>query len=162
MLYSKNLNHTTHKRYHPLELIQERKSSSDGERRMVTGDGVGCQIKEDLVVVEPENEDLAVVEPKNEDLAVIEPKKKNLIIVEPKVERNEPKGDRTQTQGESIYGEVYVRRKKQNEKVVSTVSLVLSPLPLPTPTLETPTSSISDSEYTGDMIPLNTPPLHYR
>jgi hypothetical protein len=77
MLYSKNLNHTTHKRYHSLELIQERKSSSDGERRMVTGDGVGCPIKEDS--------------------AVVEPKKKNLTMVEPKVERNEPKGDRTQT-----------------------------------------------------------------
>jgi hypothetical protein len=53
---------------------------------------------------------------------------------------------------------MYVRRMKQNERVVSTVSFMPSPLSLPTPTLETSTPFTLDSEYTGDMVPLFTPP----
>jgi formylmethanofuran dehydrogenase subunit D len=59
---------------------------------------------------------------------VIEPKNKDSVAVEPEVERNEPEGDRTQVQGESRYGEVYVRRKKQNKEAVPTVTLMPSPL----------------------------------
>jgi hypothetical protein len=42
--------------------------------------------------------------------------------------------------------------------------LVPSPLSLPSPTPETPTPSTTDSEYSGDMIPLSTPsdPLSIR
>jgi hypothetical protein len=36
--------------------------------------------------------------------------------------------------------------------------LMPSPLSLPSLTLETPTPSNTDSEYSGDMIPLSTPP----
>jgi Reverse transcriptase (RNA-dependent DNA polymerase) len=103
-----------------------------------------------------------VVEPEKENSTVVEPEKENSTVVEMEVKRNEPKGGRTQAQGESRYGEVYVRRKKQNEEVVLTVSLVSSLLPLPTPTfetptptLETPTPSTSDSEYTGNIIPFS-------
>jgi hypothetical protein len=117
-----------------------------------SSDGVGCPIRKDSAVVEPEKE----------DSAVIEPKKKNSTMVEMKVERNEPETCRTQAQRESRYGEVYVKRKKQNEKVMPTVPLVSSPLSLLTPTIETLTSSTSDSEYTGDIILLSTPPIPLR
>jgi hypothetical protein len=50
---------------------------------------------------------------------------------------------------------VYERRKKQNEGLVPLV--LSSPLSLPTSTLETPSLS-SDSEYTGDIISLPSPP----
>jgi Reverse transcriptase (RNA-dependent DNA polymerase) len=56
---------------------------------------------------------------------------------------------------------VYTRRKKHNEKTVQNekaVPLVPSPLSLPPLTPEIPTPSTSDSEYTGDMIPLSPPP----
>jgi hypothetical protein len=106
---------------------QDGDNSSDDERRMVTVDGVGCPIREDLTMVEPKKEDSVVVELEVNDSTV----------VEPDVERNESKGDRTQAQRESRYGEVYMRRKKQNEGVVPIIPLVPSPLPLPTPTLET-------------------------
>ncbi|XP_078167255.1 uncharacterized protein LOC144562006 isoform X2 [Carex rostrata] len=72
--------------------------------------------------------------------------------------RVEPEGGRTQAQGESRYGEVYVRRKKQNEGAMPIVPHVPSLLSLPTLTLETPTPSTSNEEYTGDMISLPTPP----
>jgi hypothetical protein len=53
---------------------------------------------------------------------------------------------------------VYERRKKQNKGPVPTIPLVSSsPLSPSTSTLETPSLS-SDSEYTGDMIPLPSPP----
>jgi hypothetical protein len=159
MLHFENLNHTTSKAISPFRdsfdtegMRREGESSSDGERRMVTVGGVGCPIRKDSIVVEPEKEDLTVVEPEKEKST----------MVEMKVERNEPKVGRTQTQGESRYGEVYVRRKKQNEEVVSTVSLMPSLLPLSTPTLETPTPSTLDSEYTCDIISLSTPPILLR
>jgi hypothetical protein len=52
---------------------------------------------------------------------------------------------------------VYERRKKQNEGPMPTVSLVSSS-PL-SPSISTPEilSLSSDSEYTGDMIPLPSP-----
>jgi Reverse transcriptase (RNA-dependent DNA polymerase) len=59
----------------------------------------------------------------------------------------------TQTQGEMRY--VYERRKKQNEGPVPLVSS--SPLSPATSTPETPSLSL-DLEYTGDMIPLPSPP----
>jgi hypothetical protein len=129
---------------------REGESSSDGERRMVVVGGVGCPIRKDSAVVEPEKKDSTVVEPEKKDSTVVEPAKENLTVVEIEVERNEPKAGRTQAQGESRYCEVYVRRKKQNEEVMPTVLLVPSPLPLPTPTLETPTPFTSDSEYIGN------------
>jgi hypothetical protein len=67
--------------------------------------------------------------------------------------RTEPENGGTQAQGEL---RVYTRRKKQNEEAVP---LVPSPLSLPPLTPETPTPSTSDSEYTGDMIPLSPPPM---
>ncbi|XP_078179902.1 uncharacterized protein LOC144573980 [Carex rostrata] len=105
---------------------------------MVSVGGIGCPIIENSAVIEPEKEDSAVVEPR--------------------IERNESEGGRTQAQGESRYREVYVRRTKQNEGAVPTVPPMPSPLSLPTPTLETLSPSTSDPEYTGDMIPLCTPP----
>jgi hypothetical protein len=60
--------------------------------------------------------------------------------------------------GESRYDEVHVRRKKQNERVVPTMSLVPSLLTMSTLTLETSTPFTSYSKYTGDMVPLSTPP----
>jgi hypothetical protein len=131
---------------------REGESNSDGERRIVNVGGVGCPIRKDSVVVEP----------KKEDLTMVEPEKENSTVVEMEVERNEPEASRTQAQGESRYGEVYVRRKKQNEEVVSTVSLVPSLLPLPISTLKTPIPSISNSEYTSDIIFLSTPPIPLR
>jgi hypothetical protein len=68
-------------------------------------------------------------------------------------------GGITQAQGESRYGEVYVRRKKHNEEVVPTVPLVPSLLLLPILTFETPTPSTSDLEYTCDIIHLSTPTI---
>jgi hypothetical protein len=65
----------------------------------------------------------------------------------------EPENGGTQAQGEL---RVYMRRRKQNEKAVPTVSLVPSPLSLPPLTSETSTPSTSDSEYTSDMIPLSS------
>jgi hypothetical protein len=118
---------------------QEGESSSDGERRIVTVGGVGCSIKKDSTVVEPEKE--------------------NLTVVEMEVERNELEGGITQAQGESRYGEVYVRRKKHNEEVVPTVPLVPSLLLLPILTFETPTPSTSDLKYTCDIIHLSTPTI---
>jgi hypothetical protein len=116
---------------------REGESCSDGEMRIVTVGGVGCPIRKDS--------------------AVVEPKKEDSTVVEIKVERNEPNGSRTQAQGESRYGEVYVRRKKLNEEVVSTVSLVSSLLSISIPTLETHALSTLDSEYTSDMADLSTP-----
>jgi hypothetical protein len=116
---------------------REGESCSDGERRIVTVGGVVCPIRKDS--------------------AVVEPKKENSTVVEIKVERNEPNGGRTQAQGESRYSEVYVRRKNLNEEVVPTVSLVSSLLPISIPTLETPTLSTLDSEYTSDMVDLSIP-----
>ena len=56
---------------------------------------------------------------------------------------------------------VYTRRRRQDEVPVTAptepLPLVPSPLSLSTPTLETPTSSTT--EYTGDTIPLSTPPI---
>jgi hypothetical protein len=69
----------------------------------------------------------------------------------PDHERTETEIGGTQAQGEL---RVYTRRRKQNEEAVS---LVPSPLFLPTLTPETSTPSTSDSEYTGDMI-LSPPP----
>jgi hypothetical protein len=51
---------------------------------------------------------------------------------------------------------VYERRKKQNEKPVLIVPLVSSS-PL-SPSISTPETQSSDSEYTGDMIHLPSPP----
>ena len=98
---------------------REGESSGDGERRTVSVGGIGCPILEDS--------------------AVVEPKKDNSARIEPEVERIEPEDGRTQAQGELRYGEVYVRRKKQNE---GTVPPVPSPLSLPTPTLETDRKSV--------------------
>jgi hypothetical protein len=50
---------------------------------------------------------------------------------------------------------VYKRRKKQNERPVLIVPLVSSS-PL-SPSISTPETPFSDSEYTGDMIPLPSP-----
>jgi hypothetical protein len=116
---------------------------------MVTVGGVGCPIRKDS----------AMVEPKKEDSTIVEPKKENSTVDKMEVEMNESEGGRTQAQGESRYGKVYMRRKKQNEEVVPTVPLVPNPFPLSTPTLETSTTSTSDSEYTCDMISLSTPPI---
>jgi hypothetical protein len=69
--------------------------------------------------------------------------------------RTEPENGGTQAQGEL---RVYTRRRKQNEEAVPIVSLVPSPLSLPSLTPEIPTPSTSDFEYTGDMIPLSPPP----
>jgi hypothetical protein len=55
---------------------REGESSSDSERMMVTVGGVGCPIRKDLTVVEPEKE--------------------NSTVVEMEVERNEPEAGRTQ------------------------------------------------------------------
>jgi hypothetical protein len=74
----------------------------------------------------------------------------------PDHEGTEPENGGTQAQGEL---RVYTRRRKQNEEVVPTVPLVPSPLSLPPLTSETSTPSTSDSEYTGDMIPLSPPTL---
>jgi hypothetical protein len=136
---------------------REGKSSSDGERRMVIVGGAGCPIRIDSAVVEPKKEDLIVVMPEKEDSTVVKPEKEDSTVVAMEVERNKPKGDRTKAQEKSRYGEVYVRRKKQNEEVVPTVPLVSSLLPLPTLTLETPIPSTSNSEYTSDIIHLSTP-----
>jgi Reverse transcriptase (RNA-dependent DNA polymerase) len=76
--------------------------------------------------------------------------------VVPDHERTEPENGGTQAQGEL---RVYTRRRKQNEETAPTVPLVPSPLSLPPLTPETPTPSTSDSEYTGDMIPLSPPTL---
>jgi Reverse transcriptase (RNA-dependent DNA polymerase) len=74
--------------------------------------------------------------------------------------RTEPENGGTQAQGELS---VYTRRRNQNEEAVPTVPLVPSPLSLPPLTPETSTPSTSDSEYTGDMIPLSPPtPLSIR
>jgi hypothetical protein len=57
------------------------------------------------------------------------------------------------TQGEL---RVYARRRKHNEETVPAVTLVpASFVSRATPTREI---SSSDSEYSGDMIPLNSPP----
>jgi hypothetical protein len=60
---------------------------------------------------------------------VVESKKNDSAVVESEVERNEPEGDRTQAQGESRYGEVYVRKKRKKERVMPTMSLMSNPLP---------------------------------
>jgi hypothetical protein len=62
----------------------------------------------------------------------------------------------TQTQREVRY--VYERRKKQNEGPVATVPLVSSSLLSPSTSTPETLSLSSDSEYTGDMIPLPSPP----
>ena len=81
---------------------------------------------------------------------------KSAVVPEQEQEENDSEIGGTQAQGEL---RVYTRRRKQNEGIVPTVPpLVPSPLSLPSPTPETPTSSTTDSEYTGDMIPLSTPP----
>jgi hypothetical protein len=75
-------------------------------------------------------------------------------------ELTEPENGGTQAQGEL---RVYTRRIKQNEEAVPTVPLVPSPLSMPPLKPETSTPSTSDSEYTGDMIPLSPPtPLSIR
>jgi hypothetical protein len=142
MSHSENLNHTTQRRYHSLEtsfdmggMRREGESSNDNERRTVIVVDVGCPIRKDSTMIEPEKKDSTVVEPKKE----------NSTVIEMEVERNELEGGRTQVQGESRYGEVYVRRKKHNEGVVPTMPFMSSPLLLPTLTLETPTPSTSDS-----------------
>jgi hypothetical protein len=74
--------------------------------------------------------------------------------------RTEPEIGGTQAQGEL---RVYTRRRKQNEEAMPTVPFVPSPLFLPPLTPEISTPSTSDSEYTGDMIPLSPPtPLSIR
>jgi hypothetical protein len=81
---------------------------------------------------------------------------KSVVVPEQEQEGNNSGIGGTQAQGEL---RVYTRRGKQNEGIVPTVPpLVPSPLSLPSPTPETPTSSTTDSEYSGDMIPLSTPP----
>jgi hypothetical protein len=81
--------------------------------------GVGCSIRKDSVVVEP----------KNEDLTMVEPEKENSTVVEIKVERNEPEAGITQAQGESRYGEVYVRRKNRMRKLCLQCHLCQVPCP---------------------------------
>ncbi|XP_078167254.1 uncharacterized protein LOC144562006 isoform X1 [Carex rostrata] len=127
---------------------QEGENSSDGERRTVTMSVGGSSrlLELDFARVEPEVE---WIEPEGG---------RTQARGKPKVERIEPEGGRTQAQGESRYGEVYVRRKKQNEGAMPIVPHVPSLLSLPTLTLETPTPSTSNEEYTGDMISLPTPP----
>ena len=136
---------------------REGESSSDGVRRMVSVGGIPCPLV-DSARIEPEKENSAVVEPEKEDSARVEPEREDSAVGEPEVERNGPECGRTQAQGESRYREVYVRRNKQSEGTVPTVPPVPSPLSLPNPTPETLTPSTSDSEYTGAIIPLATPP----
>jgi hypothetical protein len=110
------------------DIRREKESSSDSERRIVTVGSVGCPIGDDSAVVELETDDSIMIELEKEDSA----------MVKSEVEMNELEGGRTQAQGESRYGEVYIRIKKQNERVMPTMSLMSSLLLLPTPTPETP------------------------
>jgi hypothetical protein len=112
---------------------REGEDDSSSERRMVSVGDIPCPLVESAVV--PDH------------------------VVVPDHERTEPENGGTQAQGEL---RVYTRRRKQNEEAVPTVPLVRSPLSLPPLTPETPTPFTSDSEYTGDMIPLSPPPTPYR
>jgi hypothetical protein len=87
---------------------REGEISNDGERRVMTVGSVGCPISKDLAVVESKKEDLTMIELKNE----------NSTMVEMKVERNELECGITQTQGESRYCKVCVRRKKRDKRVM--------------------------------------------
>ncbi|XP_078180398.1 uncharacterized protein LOC144574327 [Carex rostrata] len=125
---------------------QEGESSSSGEQQMVSVGAIPCPVVGESAVVpviEPANPCPVMVE--SDVMPVIEP------TVVPVVVESDPDGGGPQAQGEL---RVYTRRQKENEE---TVPLMPSPL-LPTSTTETPSPSTADSEYTGDMIPLSTPP----
>jgi Reverse transcriptase (RNA-dependent DNA polymerase) len=64
----------------------------------------------------------------------------------------------TRVVGRSVEEAVPNEEEVQHEEAVPTVPLVPSLLSLSPLTPETPTPSTSDSEYTGDMIPLSSPP----
>ena len=78
----------------------------------------------------------------------------NMASVEQECERIEARSTGTQVQGESRYGEVYVRRGKQREGNAM-IPYVPSTLPQPNPTPETPAPHDSQSEHTGDVVPLS-------